>query len=551
MHKLTIIVLTYILALPIGTAHAQKQNKKFFFSKRKAERVRQEAENKPSEIDSVFFEANENELESPSVNEEKIIKRNITINNHNDVVSEHFTHMLDSLYLSWLVQNTHNPNFFRTERARGVSSPVNYPDTMYINRLQAIDSYIDLSFNETVKKVIELYTQRRPSTAETVLGLSSYYFPMIEEVFYRHGLPQELKYMAIIESALNPSARSHASAMGLWQFMYRTGRMYDLEINTYIDERCDPVKATEAAALFLSDMYKIYGDWHLAIASYNCGAGNVNKAIKRAGGKRNYWDIYYYLPKETRGYVPAFIAAAYFMNYYEEHNLNPKMPDFPIYTDTVMVYDYLHFEQVAKQINISVDELRAFNPQYIIDVIPARNHKEYSLCLPIDKISAYIEKEDSIYAFKRDAYFPNNEILKPKQRSYTTHPTDIKGKNKIQYTVKSGDVVGTIAEKFNVRSSDLRAWNNIRGNLIKVGQKLTIYVPANSSSKSAEKTNTSTQAQNTSSSNGWTYYTVKQGDSLWSIARQFAGVSAQNIMDANGMKNNNIKPGQKLKIKKN
>ncbi len=480
--------------------------------------------------------------------------KNITVNRYDDDITAFFDAKFDSLYNSWIFKKTYKPSFFNDEKKEATKQVVDYPDSIYINRLQSIDSYVDLSFNHTVKGVIELYTQRRPHTAESILGLSTYYFPMIEETFNKYGVPQELKYMAIIESALNSAIQSSAGAKGLWQFMYQTGKMYGLETNTYVDERCDPVKSTDAAARHLSDLYRIYGDWHLTIAAYNCGAGNVNKAIARSGGKRDYWHIYYSLPKETRGYVPSFIAAAYFMNFYKEHQLSPKMPDFELVTDTVMINNYLNFEQISNVLGITVEEIKALNPQYLINIIPARPEKEYALCLPVEKITDFLTLEDSIYSYNRDSYFPNNEIKKPKGFS---SGSPISGKDKLEYTVKSGDNVGAIAARFHVSVANVRYWNNLRSNMIKVGQKLNIYVPAGSASKYASNSNTqliSTASSSTSgevsSSNGWIYYTVKSGDNLWSIAREFPGISAQDIMDTNGMKNNNLKIGQKLKIKK-
>ncbi|MFV0521539.1 MAG: LysM peptidoglycan-binding domain-containing protein [Mangrovibacterium sp.] len=564
MQRIFLFAICCFFAIQTTNANSTNQDKLSRKERRelkKQKRLEKEAtfkvDNIETRVDSIAEQTNSVVIETNSKEQTNLHVRNITINSNNDTIAAYFDAKFDSLYNSWLIQHTYDPSFFRGESKRGVTKAVDYPDSLYISRLQNIDSYVDLSFNKTVKSVIELYTQRRPSTAEAVLGLSTYYFPMIEETFNKYGLPQELKYMAIIESALNSSVRSHAGAKGLWQFMYRTGKMYGLEIDTYVDERCDPIKATDAAARFLADLYRIYGDWHLAIAAYNCGAGNVNKAIRRAGSKRDYWHVYYYLPRETRGYVPAFIAAAYFMNYYKDHDLSPKLPDFPLTTDTVMVNNYLNFEQISKVLNISTDEIKALNPQYIINIIPARPNNEYALCLPTEKIDDFLQLEDSVYSYKRESYFPNNEIKKPQGYSGGVH---VSGKDKLQYTVKSGDVIGAIAERFHVKVSDLRYWNNIRGNLIRVGQKLTIYVSSGTASKYTNNSHTKLISSNSSSGsgasgkvttgNGWVYYTVKSGDNLWSIARRFPGISAQNIMTVNGMKSNNIKVGQKLKIKK-
>lgn len=475
-----------------------------------------------------------------------------------------FAEKIDSLVNSWYMQNVFETNAEDTlQDSVGV---VDIPDSVYVNRLQAIDSYIDLSFNKTVKNFIQLYTQRRREQVEMMLGLSNYYFPIFEEALDKYDLPMELKYMPIIESALNPAARSRANAVGLWQFMYGTGKMYKLEIGTFVDDRRDPVKETDAAARYLKDLYDIYKDWHLVIAAYNCGPGNVNKAIRRSGGTRNYWAIYYHLPRETRGYVPAFIAAAYVMNYYQKHNLAPKYPDFPIVTDTIRVNSYLNFEQIADVIHIPVDELRALNPQYRLDIIPAKKDKNYDLKIPIDMVADYIDHENEIYAYKRDKFFPHNEIINPKAR-YTYYTSNVKGKEKVIYRVKQGDNLGYIAEWFHVRASDLRYWNNIHHNLIRVGQRLTIYVPrgqgdfyadVNSMSFSQKQafkkkkpvTSVSSSNPNVVVQGEYVVYTVRSGDNLWSIARMFPGVSNHDIMKWNDIGNAaKIRPGQKLKIK--
>ena len=475
-----------------------------------------------------------------------------------------FEEKLDSLMFSWIVQNSYNIDTTALSQLPD-SLRKALPDSVYINRLQALDSYVDLSFNETVKNFITLYTVKRRELVQVMLGLSDYYFPMFEEALDRYDLPQELKYMAIIESALNPRAFSRAGASGLWQFMYPTGRQYGLEVNSYIDERRDPVKATDAAARFLRDMYKIYGDWHLVIAAYNCGAGNVNKAIRRTGGKRNYWQIYYRLPRETRGYVPAYIAAAYFMNYTAEHSLFAREPEIPTYTDTLTINSYLHFNQVSEILKVPVKLIRDLNPQYRKDVIPARENKPYALCLPKEYISGFIDFEKQIFASNRDKYFPNNQIVKPSSGYSSYAHADVAGKSKVYYKVKSGDNVGYIASWFNVRTSDLRYWNNIRRNLIRVGQKLVLYVPANNanyyndfnslsfSQKQARvgKKPVSSTPSNVTTDKNFVYYTVRRGDTLWGISRQFQGVSNNDIMRLNNIRNaKSLHPGQKLKIKK-
>lgn len=487
--------------------------------------------------------------------------------NPDENLNDLFAEQIDSMFQSWYIQNTYSLDSLENERAE--SEVISLPDSIYIQRLQSIESFVDLSFNQTVKNFIELYTQRKRSLTEFILGMSACYFPMIEEQLDKYNLPMELKYLPIIESALNPNARSRANAVGMWQFMYGTGKIYKLEIGTFLDERRDPVKLTEAAVRYLSDLYKIYKNWHLVIAAYNCGPGNVNKAIRRAGGTRDYWTIYYKLPRETRGYVPAFIAAAYVMNHYQAHNLSPRYPDFSIVTDTLNIHDYLHFKQVSEVLRIPVEELQALNPQYRMDIVPGKADKPYPLRIPIEHVGRFIDHEEEIFAYEREKIFPNNEILVPKGQNYF-HPSEIRGKEKILYTVKSGDTPGFIAQWFHIRLNDLRYWNNINRNMIRVGQKLTIYVPKeyanhysainsmnfeqkqeHAKTRPVVKAVTSSRPSSAQVEHDseYVYYTVRSGDTLWSIAQQFPGVSNNDIIKLNNMTNGNkIKPGQKLKI---
>jgi membrane-bound lytic murein transglycosylase D len=522
-----------------------------------------------------------------------------------ETLNKYFADKLDSMLSSWYVQNAFLLD--STELAEADTLKQTLPDSVYIQRLQSMQSAVSLSYNNTVKNFITMYTARKPKQVAVMLGLANYYFPLFEEALAKYGLPMELKYLPIIESALNPGANSVASAVGLWQFMYSTGKMYKLEISTFVDERRDPIKATDAAVRYLRDLYNMYKDWHLVIAAYNCGPGNVNKAIKRSGDAKDYWKIYYRLPKETRGYVPAFIAANYVMNFYQSHNILPKSPDFPIITDTLMVNDYLHFNQISEVIGIPIEQIRSLNPQYRRDIIPASKIKSYSLVLPQDQISAYLENESSIHDHRRAEFFPNNEIINPQNSYASLSPSDIKGRDKVIYTVKSGDNLGAISTWFRVRTSDLRYWNNLRKNFIKVGQKLAIYVPEGqgeyyssvcklsysekqkslskkptisatpklastakpkttevqtTESKVATENNTLVPTVDTgkkdlslvttempSAKDEFVYYTVRKGDNFWSIAKKFPGVSNHEIMKLNNIKTaNSLKIGQVLKI---
>lgn len=397
-----------------------------------------------------------------------------------------------------------------------------------------------------------------------MIGLSEYYFPMFEEILDKHDLPLELKYLSIIESALNPMAMSRVGAMGLWQFMYGTGKFMGLEITSFVDERRDPVKSSEAAAKYLKYLYDVYNDWHLAIAAYNCGPGNVNKAIRRSGGKTNYWELYYLLPRETRGYVPLFIAATYMMNYYEDHNLKPQIPAMPTDVDTIMVNQYLHFNQLAATLEIDNEHLQALNPMYRRGVIPASENKPYPVVLPYEKTFEFIEKDTLVFAHERERYFPNNTLVNPVESNsgYFT-PSDVKGKAKIVYTVKSGDTVGGIAARYKVKQGDLTYWNNIRKNLIRVGQKLAIYVPekdkskyensgtASASQKQTTNNSSSSTASVANSSTDYEYYTVRDGDNIWNISQKYAGITSDEIMELNKISNEKgLVVGQKLKIPK-
>ncbi len=478
-----------------------------------------------------------------------------------------FAEKMDSLMDTWYIENAFSVD--TTEITFINTYPKNIPDSVYVERLQSIQQVIDLPYNNVVKNFIKLYTERKRGLSEVIIGLSYYYFPIFEEVLDKYDMPLELKYLAIIESALNPVARSRVGANGMWQFMYGTAKNMKLEITSFVDERRDPVKSTEAAAQYLKRLYDTYGDWYLAIAAYNCGPGNVNRAIRRSGGKKDYWEIYYRLPRETRGYVPAFIAASYFMNYYKEHNLIPQSPETSIETDTILVNDYLHFDQLSTVLNIPKKELRSLNPMYRRDVVPAKADKPYPVVLPENKIMDFIDKDTVIFAYEREKYFPDNVLAKPTESSsgYFT-PVDVEGKAKVIYTVKSGDNVGYISSWFHVRASDLRYWNNIHRDLIRVGQKLVVYVPKDQKAK-YEKLTTMTLAQkqaaigksannNTAAKTkskpldpDYVYYTVKKGDTIWDIAQKYAGISSTEIMKLNELSNDRgLYIGQKLKIKR-
>jgi membrane-bound lytic murein transglycosylase D len=478
-----------------------------------------------------------------------------------------FESNLDSLIYLWYVQQVQQPDSIVFPVITGANSLLpDFPDSVYMERISKIPSVIDLSYNRIVRNFINVYTNERRENLEIMLGLTNFYFPVFEDIFDFYGLPTELKYMSVIESALNPRAVSKAGATGIWQFMYSTGRMYGLTINSLVDERRDPIKSTHAAARYLKDLYDIYGDWILVIAAYNCGPGNVRKAIRRAGPKKNYWDIYYYLPRETRGHIPAYIAATYLMNYYYEHNLHPRNIELPLVTDTIMINEDLHLKQVAEVLDIPIKMLRDLNPQYRMDIVPG-NNKGFSLTLPFEFSLHFIDLQDSILAYKDSVYFsPHNVITNPTRSRYVPEPPT--GKTKLYYTVKSGDNLGYIAEWYNVRASDLRYWNNIRRNLIRTGQKLAVYVSPDKVQE-YKKINSMTFEEKQKSigastvrpeeilanqeplDDSYIYYTVKYGDTLWDIAKKYPGVTETDLMKINNLKNaKRILPGQNIKIRK-
>ncbi len=479
-----------------------------------------------------------------------------------------FQNNLDSLLNLWYVEDQIAWGELDTAYiAENDTLLPSYPDSVYIERLQRLPYVVEMTYNRTVRNFIKLYTDRRRERVRIMLNLSYYYFPLFEEVFDQYQIPYELRYMAIVESALNPRAVSRAGATGIWQFMYYTGKRYGLAVNSLVDERRDPYKATVAAAEFMSDLYKMYNDWTLVIAAYNCGPGNVNKAIRRSGGKRNYWDIYYYLPRETRGYVPAFIAAAYVMNYGEYHKLMPVQVDFALNNDTVHINEKLHLSQVSEVLNIPLNRLRDLNPQYKLDIIP--DDKEYVLRLPQESVISFIDLEDSVFNYKDSVFFnKNNVIVNPTSKNYSKPTLPSNKYTALKYTVKAGDNLGFISMWYNVRLSDIRYWNNIRSNTIRTGQKLTIYVLNGKAAtykainnlsfaekhKRIGKSVTTTKSLFVAEDNykgEYLNYKVKSGDSLWEIAKKFPGVSDDDIAKLNNLNYGaTIQPGQILKIKK-
>lgn len=468
-----------------------------------------------------------------------------TKNSNTVAIEEYTTAVSDSLLSLYYVQKKiaqSEEDYYDMDSVRFQS---NVPDSVYIERIRQMNSFITLPYNDIVKNYIIKYSEKMPSSIGKILGLCEYYMPIFQEIFNQYDMPEELRAMAVIESAMNPLAVSRVGAKGMWQFMYSTAKNYGLHIDSFVDERLDPIKSAHAAAQYLQDAYDIFGDWNLAIAAYNCGAGNVNKAIRRSGS-RAFWDIWPYLPRETRGYVPAFVGALYTMNYYKEHGIRPVSVETPAHVDTMHINRMLHLKQVSELTGAPLQDLKNLNPQYRHEIIPG-NDRQYILRIPYTYTNAFIENEDSLYRHKADVYFNPVTIKKIKE--------DGDGE-RIVYRVKSGDYLGKIAINHGTTVAKIKKWNNLKTNDIRVGQRLIIYrggkAPASTSTTSAGQTTAKPAAQTQASKpipagTSYVEYTVQSGDSLYLIAKKFPGVSAQNIMDFNGI-GSNIKPGMKLKI---
>ena len=402
------------------------------------------------------------------------IKENIVDNSI--VFPESFETDTKALMNNWYLKNyTVLDSYVENSKSETVS------DEVYIKRLRALPVTIEMPFNSVVKTYIEMYTQRRRTLVEEMLGMSLYYMPIFEQALEKEGLPLELKYLPVIESALNPDAISRVGATGLWQFMISTAKGLGLEVNSLVDERRDPYRASEKAAVYLKNLYNIYHDWSLVIAAYNCGPGNVNKALRRAGGSgKDFWAIYPYLPKETRGYVPAFIAANYVMTYFKNHNISPSLAKKPLLTDTIAVNQRINFNQISKVLNMPIDELRVLNPQFRRDVIPGDTHS-YSLCLPTHQVYSFIMSKDSILNYRTDLY-GRRDVVEP---ATISDSKDIQGVEGVDFTyetqtvtkwhkVRRGETLAKIAGKYGVTSSSIKRANGLRKSSVKRGQSLKI-----------------------------------------------------------------------------
>ena len=446
--------LLFLLLLIVSAYPAAAQHKKAL--KAENERLRKELAAVRAKLDSLMSaQVAEDSVEVGNPVEEEVLRPGIS------------AELSDSLIDIWYRQRL-SADFFENSvyDMDAVHFSSNVPDEEMMRRLSAMNAYITIPFNETVKNYMILYSEKMPRHMENMMGRSLYYFPIFEEVLAKYGLPLELKYMSIIESNLNPVAESRAGAMGIWQFMYRTGRLYGLKINSFVDERLDVEKAADAAARYLRDAYNVFGDWNLAISAYNCGSGNVSKAIKRAGGKMDFWSIYPYLPRETRGYVPAFIGAMYAFHYAREYGLQPANVGMPVKVDTFEIRRNLHFKQINEVVGVPLETVKLLNPQYTHDIIPG-NQGTCILNLPYSWTASFLAADqDSLY-LHRAGELLNAQVLKNIEESGN--------EVRISYKVKEGDYLGRIAARNHCTVAQLKKWNHLRSDKLRIGQILYIY----------------------------------------------------------------------------
>lgn len=404
----------------------------------------------------------------------------VTDNDGNEEVIEFpeaMSHNLDSLMNLYLSRT-----YLGDDECNMTDVNPTFDKEVYIDRLSRIPSVMELSYNDVVQKFIDRYSGRLRRSISYMLAASNFYMPIFEEALETYGLPLELKYLPVIESALNPKAVSRVGATGLWQFMLATGKMYGLQVNSLVDERRDPVKSSYAAAHFLSDLYKIFGDWNLVIAAYNCGPENINKAIRRSGGERDYWRIYPYLPKETRGYVPAFIAANYIMTYYCDHNICPMTSRLPAKTDTVMVNRNIHLQQVASVCGIDIEQLRTLNPSYRKDIVPGSSELS-CLRLPITEMGKFIDLQDSVYNYRADLYLnkrtevsvnDDTPTYQSSKRSSKRSKSSKSRRGSKTVTVRKGMTLSHIAAQNGTTVKKLQQLNGIKGTNIRAGRKIRV-----------------------------------------------------------------------------
>ncbi|MRX39241.1 LysM peptidoglycan-binding domain-containing protein [Flavobacterium sp. LC2016-23] len=525
---------------------------------------------KISLVVSVFFSiaAFAQDVSSSEVQIKPEVKLSYLDSVKNSFKKDNMATCVDSLWMNELVSLDIYDDL--TKDIQTINSDVSVdeelPTELLKQRLQAMNekSPFEIEYNQGLENIIKSFLKNRKKSFSRLMSLSEYYFPIFEDAFAKQNVPLEIKYLAVVESALNPKAVSKMGATGLWQFMYGTGKQYALKIDSYIDERSDPLKATAACSQYMTKMFNIFGDWELVLASYNSGPGNVSKAIRRSGGKTKYWDIRNHLPKETQGYVPAFLATMYLFEYHKEHGINPERAVLKNFeTDTVQVKSQMSFKQIADLLDMPQSQIQLLNPSYKLNVIPFYQNEEHYLRLPKDKIATFVSNEDKIYAYvKHQSEFKGL----PKQLALKVSP---KAKAKLEksaediqfYKVRKGDNLGTIADKYDVSILDLKKWNNLKTNSLALGK--TLKIKSNDSivkgpkelkaplidKKSAEeaiavadnKEKTAAPSQE---------YTVASGDNLGSIAKKF-GTTIADLKELNNLTSNNIGLGKTLIVSKN
>lgn len=455
MRKWLIILIALLLPLAVSAQTPRQENK----------RLRQENQKLRLQLDSLL-----NVIDGMRSMEEEVIL---------DVIDEpapvkdtvvYSPEMTDSLLALWYQNNYGRSAVEPVLGLDDLKLTSTVSDSVMMDRLTRLNPYFSLPFNDIVKNYMISYSERRGVAMNQAMGLSEYYFPIIEEVFMRYGLPLELKYLAVVESMLKPTATSRAGAKGIWQFMYRTGSNYGLVMNSYIDERMDVEKSTDAAARYLRDLYRMLGDWPLAVSAYNCGAGNVNKAIRRAGGKRDFWSVYPYLPKETRGYMPAFVGVMYAFNYSRDYALQAQAVGRPSQLDTFEVHRNLHFKQINEVVGIPLDEIQYLNPKYYNDIIPGSNGT-CTLIIPASWTASFMAAEpDSLYTHNASVLL-SDQVIKDIESGGTSTTSG----SKTVYVVKSGDTLSAIARRYHTSVKQLMSWNHLRSDRLSIGQKIQIF----------------------------------------------------------------------------
>jgi membrane-bound lytic murein transglycosylase D len=478
----------------------------------------------------------------------------------NSFVKDDYAVRVDSLWMKELVSLDIYEDLSKDIQTINTDATVDYelPTELLKQRLEAMNekSPFNIQYNQGLENIIKSFLKNRKKSFSRLMALSEYYFPMFEEAFAKQNVPLEIKYLAVVESALNPKAVSKMGATGLWQFMYHTGKQYNLKIDSFIDERSDPLKASTAAADYMSKMYKIFGDWELVLASYNSGPGNVSKAIRRSGGKQTYWDIRSYLPKETQGYVPAFLATMYIYEYHKEHGIVPDRAVVQHFqTDTVRIKEKMNFRQIANLLDVSEAQLQLLNPSYKLNVVPFYQDEEHFLRLPKDKVAIFTSNEDKIYAYlnhessskinKLQTLIAATKLASPKTNQTVVTKTQL-------YKVRSGDNLGSIASKYDVSITQLKKWNNLKSNSIALGKSLKIIseskiikkdinevklVPA-VDKKHTEEAIASVDDKKTTDSQS-SLYVVQAGDNLSTIAKKF-NVSLSDLKEWNGLTPENM-----------